>query len=152
LLADAISRTVHSSTIDILNLISCRRGFATETSKKAAPPVSPASDVEDDKQSSLDGAKAQKATTASSPSKPSDAPKSTAITEKKDSSIVKKAADATLWAAKSLISMLAKMPGVMWFYMTHPKEFRKKLGELKEAAVKEAHHYWMGSKVSISVG
>jgi len=153
LLADAISTfvlpsaTVHSSTIDILNLISCRRGFATETSKKAAPPVSPASDVEDDKQSSLDGAKAQKATTASSPSKPSDAPKSTAITEKKDSSIVKKAADATLWAAKSLISMLAKMPGVMWFYMTHPKEFRKKLGELKEAAVKEAHHYWMGSKL-----
>ncbi|EED95520.1 predicted protein, partial [Thalassiosira pseudonana CCMP1335] len=31
--------------------------------------------------------------------------------------------------------------------MTHPKEFRKKLGELKEAAVKEAHHYWMGSKL-----
>lgn len=43
--------------------------------------------------------------------------------------------------------MLAKSPGVLWFYITHPKDLRKKLAELKGAAVKEAHHYWMGSKL-----
>ena len=66
----------------------------------------------------------------------------------KESSIIRKAQDSTMWAIQSLISLLAKTPGVLWFYMTHPVEFRKKLGELKEMAVKEAHHYWMGSKVS----
>eukprot|EP00571_Detonula_confervacea_P010644 CAMPEP_0172306976 /NCGR_PEP_ID=MMETSP1058-20130122/7927_1 /TAXON_ID=83371 /ORGANISM="Detonula confervacea, Strain CCMP 353" /LENGTH=721 /DNA_ID=CAMNT_0013019031 /DNA_START=532 /DNA_END=2697 /DNA_ORIENTATION=- len=43
--------------------------------------------------------------------------------------------------------MFAESPGVLWFYITHPKDFRKKLAQLKEAAVKEAHHYWMGSKL-----
>lgn len=69
------------------------------------------------------------------------------LVEKKDSPLVKKATDLTTWAIKSLVALLAKTPGVLWFYMTHPAEFRKKLGELKEMAVKEAHHYWMGSKV-----
>jgi len=43
--------------------------------------------------------------------------------------------------------MLSKVPGVTWFYITHPRDLRKKLAELKELAVKEAHHYWMGSKL-----
>ncbi|KAL7435259.1 hypothetical protein ACHAXM_004554 [Skeletonema potamos] len=70
-----------------------------------------------------------------------------ASTERTDPSIVKKATDATLWALKALFTMLAKTPGVLWFYLTHPKDFKNKLAELKEAAVKEAHHYWMGSKL-----
>lgn len=74
----------------------------------------------------------------------------TATLEKKESTIVKKAKDATMWAIKALVSLLAKTPGVLWFYLTHPTEFRKKLVELKEMAVKEAHHYWLGSKVSLS--
>jgi LETM1 and EF-hand domain-containing protein 1 len=69
------------------------------------------------------------------------------LSEKKEASGVKKATDTVQWALKSIFSLLAKSPGVMWFYITHPKDFRKKLAELKEAAVKEAHHYWMGSKL-----
>jgi hypothetical protein len=72
-------------------------------------------------------------------------------TEKKESPIIKKAKDATIRAVKILVSLLEKTPGVLWFYLTHPAEFRKKLIQLKEAAVKEAHHYWMGSKVSFSI-
>lgn len=53
----------------------------------------------------------------------------------------------TVSAMKSLVSMIARTPGVMWYYMTHPKEFREKLTELKEMAKKEAHHYYMGSKL-----
>jgi hypothetical protein len=70
------------------------------------------------------------------------------LVEKKENTIVNKARDLTTWAIKSLVALLAKTPGVLWFYLTHPTEFRKKLVELKEMAVKEAHHYWMGSKVS----
>ena len=73
--------------------------------------------------------------------------KQAVVTDKKETSVVKKAQDLTLWAVQSLVSLLAKTPGVLWFYLTNPTEFRKKLGELKDMAVKEAHHYWMGSKV-----
>ena len=65
--------------------------------------------------------------------------------------MVKKATDAIqlniTWALKSLFSMLAKTPGVLYYYMTHPTEFKNKLLELKDAAVHEAHHYYMGSKL-----
>jgi len=47
----------------------------------------------------------------------------------------------------SIASILAKIPGVLWFYLTHPTEFKEKLIEFKEIAKKEAHHYYMGSKL-----
>ena len=50
-------------------------------------------------------------------------------------------------AARGIASMLAKTPGVFWYYLTHPFEFKEKLVELKELAKKEARHYWMGSKL-----
>jgi len=62
-------------------------------------------------------------------------------------SIPEKAKDLIMAAARTLASILAKTPGVMWYYLTHPLEFRDKLVELKDAAKKEAHHYWMGSKL-----
>mmetsp|Transcript_14511 Transcript_14511/g.41763 ORF Transcript_14511/g.41763 Transcript_14511/m.41763 type:complete len:1046 (+) Transcript_14511:61-3198(+) len=62
-------------------------------------------------------------------------------------SVPDKTKDLLLAAAKTLASLLAKTPGVLWYYVTHPLEFRDKLIELKEAAKKEAHHYWMGSKL-----
>jgi LETM1 and EF-hand domain-containing protein 1 len=46
--------------------------------------------------------------------------------------------------------MIAKTPGILYFYMTHPKEFKEKMLEIKEAAKKEAHHYYMGSKLLIA--
>lgn len=68
-------------------------------------------------------------------------------TEKKDSSISKKTTDTIILALKHVLTMLVKSPSVLWYYVTHPGIFRKKLAELKEAAIKEAHHYWMGSKL-----
>ncbi len=83
----------------------------------------------------------------------SSASSKTPATPKKSSSVVPnpsasdKAQEMVSSAIKSLTSMIAKTPGILWFYMTHPKEFKEKMIELKEAAKKEAHHYYMGSKL-----
>jgi len=69
---------------------------------------------------------------------------------KKDASMQERAMAMIKSVASSIASFLVKIPGVMWFYLTHPKEFREKLVELKEAAKKEAHHYYMGSKLLIA--
>lgn len=50
-------------------------------------------------------------------------------------------------ASKAITNFLWKLPGVTWFYLTHPSDFRKKLVELVEVVKKEAHHYWMGTKL-----
>ena len=70
-----------------------------------------------------------------------------AVHEKKEASMLSKATDASSSVLKSILTLLAKSPGVMWFYITHPKKFRKQLTKMKESVVKEAHHYWMGSKL-----
>ena len=57
-----------------------------------------------------------------------------APTEKTEQSIAKRAADGTMWALKALFNMLAKTPGVLWFYLTHPKDFKNKLSELKNVS------------------
>ncbi|KAL9190470.1 hypothetical protein ACHAXT_007681 [Thalassiosira profunda] len=62
-------------------------------------------------------------------------------------SLPHKATELIVAGAKALASLLAKTPGVLWYYLRHPSEFKDKLAELKEAAKKEAHHYWMGSKL-----
>ena len=49
---------------------------------------------------------------------------------------------------KAIINFIIATPGVLWFYLTHPKDFQKKMKDLMEHAKKEAHHYYMGSKVS----
>jgi len=53
-------------------------------------------------------------------------------------------------AVSSFLSILLRTPGVMYFYLTHPTEFRTKLIALKDAAKKEAHHYYMGSKLLLA--
>ena len=58
------------------------------------------------------------------------------MSDKKDVSTVRKVTDAIL-----------KAPSIFWFYITQPKVLRKKVIELKEAAIKEVHHLWMGSKL-----
>lgn len=50
-------------------------------------------------------------------------------------------------ASRAVARFLAASPGVLWYYVTHPSEFVGKLQDLKEAAKKEAHHYWMGTKL-----
>ena len=66
---------------------------------------------------------------------------------KKDASMQEKAMAALNSALSSLSSFLVKIPSVLWFYMTHPKEFKEKMIEFKEVAKKEAHHYYMGGKL-----
>ena len=64
-----------------------------------------------------------------------------------DKSFISKIGDAVIGAGKSTVSFIVKIPGVLWFYITHSKERSDKWIEIKEAAKKEAHHYWMGTKV-----
>ena len=87
----------------------------------------------------------------SSPSS-SQSPFSTAaVVETNDSwsatKMVEKSKSFIISSSKTIASIIIKLPGVMLFYLTHPREFKSKLSELVEAAKKEAHHYYMGSKV-----
>jgi hypothetical protein len=51
------------------------------------------------------------------------------------------------YAFSTFSSFLAKIPNVLWFYITNPAEFKQKMFEIKESAKREAHHYWMGTKL-----
>lgn len=87
----------------------------------------------------------------SSPSS-SQSPFSTAaVVETNDSwsatKMVEKSKSFIISSSKTIASIIIKLPGVMLFYLTHPREFKSKLSELVEAAKKEAHHYYMGSKL-----
>lgn len=94
----------------------------------------------------------QKDMTTTASSQESTVPSSpkTVSSKKKDDSMSEKAISMLKSSASSLASMIAKTPGVLYFYMTHPKEFKEKMLEIKEAAKKEAHHYYMGSKLLIA--
>lgn len=70
-------------------------------------------------------------------------------TQVSDHNIFEKITDSLIGAGKATFSFIAKIPGVLWFYITHSKERTEKWIEIKEAAKKEAHHYWMGTKVII---
>lgn len=61
--------------------------------------------------------------------------------------MVEKSKSFIISSSKTIASIIIKLPGVMLFYLTHPREFKSKLSELVEAAKKEAHHYYMGSKL-----
>lgn len=68
----------------------------------------------------------------------------------KANNAAEKAQQLTISALKSLANMIAKTPGVMYYYTTHPKEFKEKLKELSDLAKKEAHHYYMGGKLLVA--
>lgn len=70
--------------------------------------------------------------------------------EKSEASMVTKAGDMANRALRATISMILKSPGIIWFYLTHPKELRLKVAGWKEIAIKEANHYWMGSKLLVA--
>jgi len=67
--------------------------------------------------------------------------------QKQETSVAKKATVTAQWIIKSASNTMVKTQSILWFYITDPKKIQKKLSELKQAAVKEAHHYWMGSKL-----
>ena len=61
-----------------------------------------------------------------------------------------RAQELTKAGVKIIIDFILKTPGVLWFFLTHPKELREKLIEFKELVKKEAHHYYMGTKLLIA--
>uniref|UniRef100_A0A7S1Y8D5 Mitochondrial proton/calcium exchanger protein n=1 Tax=Grammatophora oceanica TaxID=210454 RepID=A0A7S1Y8D5_9STRA len=66
---------------------------------------------------------------------------------KRAASIPKQVQDAAVSAVKAIFNFLIKLPGWSWFYLTHPKETREALESMWEMAKKEAHHYYIGSKL-----
>jgi hypothetical protein len=75
--------------------------------------------------------------------------KQVSSTQAPDKNIFAKIGDSLIGAGKATVSFIAKIPGVLWFYITHSKERHEKWIEIKDAAKKEAHHYWMGTKVTL---
>ena len=69
------------------------------------------------------------------------------LNEPDKKSYAAQATDAIKSATKAIVNFLMQLPGWTWFYLTHPKELQQRMQELWEAAKKEAHHYWMGTKL-----
>jgi len=61
--------------------------------------------------------------------------------------LVKGMLDTTLYITRIVLSFLVKLPMNLIFYVTHPKERKEKIQELKGHAKKEFDHYWTGSKL-----
>lgn len=55
--------------------------------------------------------------------------------------------DAVVSASSSIAIFLMKLPGWTFWYMTHPNELKKSVEELWDWIKREAHHYWMGTKL-----
>lgn len=67
-----------------------------------------------------------------------------------EKSYATKAKDLLNAGVQLLINFIVKTPGVLWYFLTHPKELREKLISFKELAKKEVNHYYMGSKLLIA--
>lgn len=94
------------------------------------------------------GTSAHPTTTANTSTKPVSPTKAPSSVEGFTvSSLATKGIDLTKWMIRTLFNFLIKSPGVIFHYLTHPKELNAKMVEFKEHAKKEAHHYWMGMKL-----
>lgn len=168
-----VESSLQSSFERTMQNIIMRAMFSSSSSSRSSPqmqPIGTKSDTDEDKVADEKGSPpSAKASAAAVNGSPPEAPAAAMVTEKKKpkapremavhhatatdafvslvKSVPEKTRELIVVAAKALASILAKTPGVMWYYLTHPLEFRDKLVELKEAAKKEAHHYWMGSKL-----
>jgi hypothetical protein len=60
-----------------------------------------------------------------------------------------KALGMTVAALKTILSMLLKTPGNIFYYLTHSKERKEKIQEIRAMVKHEIDHYWMGSKVRL---
>lgn len=67
-----------------------------------------------------------------------------------EKSYADKALDLTKAGVKLLINFIIKTPGVLWYFLSRPKELRMKLIEFRDLVKKEANHYYMGSKLLIA--
>jgi hypothetical protein len=64
--------------------------------------------------------------------------------------LVKGGIDLTWSLTKMVVNFLLHFPPNTYYFLTHPKERKEKVTEIKDMVKKEFDHYWMGSKVSQS--
>jgi hypothetical protein len=62
-------------------------------------------------------------------------------------SLANSALSMTTTFLKAFVGFLLKLPYNSYYYLVHGDERRARINEIVEMAKKEAHHYWMGSKV-----
>ena len=62
--------------------------------------------------------------------------------------LIKGAIEMTWSVTKLIVNFILRLPGNSWYYLTHSKERREKIAEIKDFAKKEFDHYWVGTKVS----
>lgn len=55
----------------------------------------------------------------------------------------------TVSALKTILSVLLRTPGNIFYYTTHGKERKEKVQEIRAMIKHEIDHYWMGSKVRL---
>lgn len=62
-------------------------------------------------------------------------------------SLVHKGMDLTISLFKSLVGFVLRLPGNIFFYVTHPDDLKQAFADMKQKAKDEVHHYWVGFKV-----
>jgi hypothetical protein len=62
--------------------------------------------------------------------------------------IMQKTMDLTISVFKTVFGFFIRLPGNMWFYISHPTERKERIAGLQQLAKDELHHYWVGTKVS----
>lgn len=79
-------------------------------------------------------------------------PEKSAMTNLKNfdpKAIGEKGLSMTVSALKTILSVLLKTPGNIFYYTTHAKERKEKIQEIRAMIKHEIDHYWMGSKVRL---
>lgn len=67
--------------------------------------------------------------------------------EGKKETMAQRMKSAIVSTSKVVWQFTYQLPGNMWFYLTHPAELRKRMADIQDVVRKEAHHYWMGTKL-----
>lgn len=63
--------------------------------------------------------------------------------------LIQQGLDLTVSAFRTGVGFLLRLPGNVFFYITHPDDLRQALGSIKKTAQDEIHHYWVGFKVRV---
>jgi hypothetical protein len=62
--------------------------------------------------------------------------------------VIQKILDGTISVFKTVFGFFIRLPGNVWFYISHPTERKERIAGLQQLAKDELHHYWVGTKVS----
>lgn len=62
-------------------------------------------------------------------------------------SIINKGLNGLVTAFQVVFTFLFKLPGNVFFYLTHPKELGEAWQKVRDIVVHEAKHYWVGTKL-----